>query len=181
MPASLSATDSTAVRARTAKSIASEAQVPSAAPAAARAAAALRVPDKKMVLEENRRERERMQRSALSAESESEFWSTYLKKYAILERSSDYQDYLGVLAQLCRPLPAGAVILDAGCGNGMFGLWVLREAARQKARPASGPPLVYVGLDLTQRGLSDAMSRHVEVRRPAGAGAVATAARHFAR
>jgi len=127
----------------------------------------LRTPDKKLVLEQNRRERERMRRSEKPAESEKEFWSTYLKKYAILERSSDYQEYLQLLVRLCRPLAPGAVVLDAGCGNGMFGLWVLHEAVEHHARIADTEPLVYVGLDLTQRGLTDAMSRHIELRRPA--------------
>ena len=126
----------------------------------------LRIPEKKLVLEENRRERERMRRSEMPAESEKEFWSVYLKKYTILERSSDYQEYLQLLARLCRPLAPGSVVLDAGCGNGMFGLWVLHEAAERRARTAPASPLVYVGLDLTQRGLTDAMTRHVEVRRP---------------
>ena len=127
----------------------------------------LRIPDKKLVLEENRRERERMRRSEMPAESEKEFWSVYLKKYSIMERSSDFQEYLQLLARLCRPLPPGAVVLDAGCGNGMFGLWVLHEAAEHQARTApAARPLVYVGLDLTQRGLTDAMTRHVEVQRP---------------
>lgn len=127
----------------------------------------LRTPDKKLVLDENRRERERMRRSETPAETESEFWSVYLKKYSILERSSDYQEYLQLLGRFCRPLPPGAVVLDAGCGNGMFGLWVLHEAAQRKTRPIPAEPLVYVGLDLTQRGLTDALSRHVAVRPPA--------------
>jgi len=131
------------------------------------AAKVLRTPERKAVLEQNRREREQMRRAEQPAETEKEFWSGYLKKYAILERSTDYQEYLQLLGRLCRPLPAGAAVLDAGCGNGMFGLWVLHETARRKTRTAPDDPLVYVGLDLTHRGLSDAMTRHVEVRRPA--------------
>ena len=132
------------------------------------AAGALRAPGKKEVLDQNRRERERMRRAEQPAETENEFWSGYLKKYPILERSVDYQDYLGLLGRLCRPLPPGAVVLDAGCGNGLFGLWVLHEAAQRKTPTTSADPLVYVGLDLTQRGLTDAMARHVEVRQPSG-------------
>jgi len=129
--------------------------------------AGLSAPDKKLMLAQNRGERERMRRSAMPAESEQEFWSAYLKKYPILERSADYQDYLQLLAQFGRPLPPGALVLDAGCGNGMFGLWVLREARLRQGRDASALPLVYVGLDLTQRGLTDAMTKHVEERRAA--------------
>ena len=131
------------------------------------AAGRLRPPDKKLVLDENRRERERMRRSEMPVESEKEFWSGYLKKYPIIERSSDYQAYLQLLARLCRPLPPGAMVLDAGCGNGMFGLWVLHEADKREPRTAPVEPPVYVGLDLTPRGLTDAMTRHVEERRAA--------------
>ena len=130
------------------------------------AAKALRAPEKKAVLEQNRREREQMRRAEQPVETEKEFWSGYLKKYAILERSADYQEYLQLLGRLCRPLPPGATVLDAGCGNGMFGLWVLHEAAQRKTRTTAADPLVYVGLDLTHRGLDDAMTRHIGVRRP---------------
>ncbi len=126
----------------------------------------LRQPEKRSVLEENRRERERMRCSEMPAESETDFWSGYLKKYTILERSSDYQEYLALLARYCRPVPSGAVVLDAGCGNGLFGHWMLHEAAQSKSSAPPTEPLVYVGLDLTQRGLTDAMTKHLEVRRP---------------
>ena len=49
----------------------------------------------------------------------------------------------------------------------MFGHWVLREAARPTARTTPAEPLVYVGLDLTQRGLHDAMAGHLDLRPPA--------------
>lgn len=131
------------------------------------AAQGWRTPDRRLLMEENRRERERLRQVTTPAESEKEFWSGYLKKYAILERSTDYQEYLAQLARLCRPLPAGAAVLDAGCGNGMFGHWVLREAGRQRSGGPGAPTTVYVGLDLTPRGLADAMQRHVEMQRPA--------------
>jgi SAM-dependent methyltransferase/pimeloyl-ACP methyl ester carboxylesterase len=126
----------------------------------------LAVPNKKLLLEQNRRERERMRRSAAPTESETEFWSGYLQKYSILERSSDYQEYLKLLGRLCRPMRPGALVLDAGCGNGLFGLWVLHEAWKSGELAPPAAPVVYVGLDLTERGLSDAMAKHLDLRRP---------------
>jgi SAM-dependent methyltransferase len=122
--------------------------------------AAVRIPDKKAIVAQNRHERERMRHSEAPAESEAEFWSGYLEKYSVLEKSDDYRGYIELLRRLCAFRP-GAVVLDAGCGNGIFGLWVVREAQLQRrASTARNLPAFYVGLDLTQRGLLDAMTHH---------------------
>jgi len=123
--------------------------------------AGLRVPSKKMIMAQNRREREQMRVSEVPAENEKEFWSGYLKKYSILEKSADYQAYLDLVGRLCRPLRPGALVLDAGCGNGLFGLWVLRDLWQGQVPKEGGEPLIYVGLDLTQRGLADALDNHL--------------------
>jgi ubiquinone/menaquinone biosynthesis C-methylase UbiE/pimeloyl-ACP methyl ester carboxylesterase len=122
--------------------------------------AALKIPDKKVILTQNRQERERMRGLDAPAESETEFWSGYLEKYSVLEKSHDYRNYIELLGRLCAFRP-GAVVLDAGCGNGMFGLWVVREALRQRrVTTARNLPAFYVGLDMTERGLMDAMGHH---------------------
>jgi SAM-dependent methyltransferase len=122
--------------------------------------AALKIPDKKVIVAQNRQERERMRRAEAPLESETDFWSGYLEKYSVLEKSDDYRGYMELLGRLCAFRP-GAIVLDAGCGNGVFGLWVVREAYLQR-RAAAGRnlPAFYVGLDLTERGLQDAMNQH---------------------
>lgn len=123
--------------------------------------ARLAVPDKKLILQQNKQERERLRRSEAPAESEHVFWSGYLEKYSVLEKSEDYRQYMELLGRLCAFRP-GAAVLDAGCGNGMFGRWVLHEAIRQrKVKVASETPSLYVGLDLTERGLTDALGNHL--------------------
>ena len=102
-----------------------------------------------------------MRRSEAPAESETQFWSNYLKKYSILEKSVDYRAYLDLVGRLCGSLRPGALVLDAGCGNGLFGLWILREVWQRHALVAADQPLIYVGLDLTQRGLADALGNHL--------------------
>ncbi|HUJ43817.1 MAG TPA: methyltransferase domain-containing protein [Opitutaceae bacterium] len=119
------------------------------------------VPAKKLILTQNRRERDRMRRAESPTESETQFWSNYLRKYSILEKSVDYRAYLDLIGRLCGPLPDGALVLDAGCGNGLFGLWVLREVWQRHALVPGHEPLVYVGLDLTQRALADALGNHL--------------------
>jgi SAM-dependent methyltransferase len=118
-------------------------------------------PAKKLILAQNRRERDRMRRSESPTENETQFWSNYLRKYSILEKSVDYRAYLDLVGRLCGTLPPGALILDAGCGNGLFGLWILREVWQRHALAPGHEPLVYVGLDLTQRGLADALGNHL--------------------
>ena len=139
-------------------------------------AANLCIPDKKLILAQNRRERDRMRRSESPMESETEFWSKYLQKYSILEKATDYRNYLELVGRLCGPLPPGALVLDAGCGNGMFGLWVLRESWQRQPSASADEPLIYVGLDLTQRGLADALGNHLgwrqKLQQPAKARAV---------
>jgi len=127
-------------------------------------AAQLRVPDLRLVVAQNKRERERLRRSEMPPESETAFWSGYLEKYSVLEKSEDYREYLRLLGRLCAFRP-GAAVLDAGCGNGMFGRWALHEVMRQRqAAPGASPqPSFYVGLDLTDRGLRDAMAGHLQV------------------
>lgn len=139
-------------------------------------AAGLRVPDRKRILAQNRRERARMRRSEAPTESETQFWSGYLRKYSILEKSVDYRAYLDLVGRLCGPLHPGAVVLDAGCGNGLFGLWLLREAWQRRAPAHQEEPLIYVGLDLTQRGLADALQNHSDWRRGLHQTAVARSA-----
>lgn len=128
--------------------------------------ARIEVPDKRLVLAQNKQERERLRRSEMPAESEDTFWSGYLEKYSVLEKSEDYRQYMELLGRLCAFRP-GATVLDAGCGNGMFGRWVLHEAMRQrrvKFGTIDGPSL-YVGLDLTDRGLNDAQGHHLDALR----------------
>ncbi len=118
----------------------------------------------KVVLEQNRIERNRLREFAPDVSDESAFWSNYFDKYKLLERSQAYQEYLDLFGRLLGPFTDGRCVLDAGCGNGLFGLWFVRHVARHQGWRADDLPCVYVGLDLTTRGLSDALSSHVESR-----------------
>lgn len=119
----------------------------------------LQQPDKRVLMQQNRAERDRLRDSVRAPQNETEFWSSYLKKYQTAWKIEDYQAYLGVVGRLLGEIKPREVVLDAGCGNGMFGLWVLR-ALLDHARITEQPP-VYVGLDLTADGLSDAMTTHL--------------------
>ena len=114
--------------------------------------------EKRLVLRQNRVERDRMRDSVKGAEAERDFWSGYLQKYRTVQNIEDYREYVALVGHLLGEIKPGEVLLDAGCGNGLFGFWVLRTLLEQ-AREAEPPP-VYLGLDLTTEGLRQAMALH---------------------
>lgn len=116
-------------------------------------------PDKKMLIRQNKVERERLRRAHPVNESEDEFWGKYLGKYRVMEKMGDYQNYLDLVGGQLGAFKDGEILLDAGCGNGLFGVWVLRELMQRNKRTFQTPPL-YIGLDLTDSGLCDAMEKH---------------------
>jgi SAM-dependent methyltransferase len=95
--------------------------------------------------------------------SETDFWAKYLDKYGYFETVDVYQYYLTMVGDLLGPIRAGEVLLDAGCGNGLFGVWALRRVLEQHKEPLD-PPALYVGIDLTHKGLLDALGKHQQVR-----------------
>lgn len=119
-------------------------------------AVVLSQPDKKMLMQQNRSERDRLRESVKNPDDERDFWAAYLKKYRTVQNIEDYQTYVSLVGRLLGEIKPGAVVLDAGCGNGLFGMWVLRTIL-ENARVSDHPPL-YVGVDLTTEGLRDAMS-----------------------
>jgi SAM-dependent methyltransferase/pimeloyl-ACP methyl ester carboxylesterase len=128
------------------------------------------IPDRRLYLKQNKIERDRYRKANPDVTSETEFWSKYLSKYGYFENVDVYQYYIGLVGGLLGPLKAGDTLLDAGCGNGLFGAWVLRDLVKQKSRMLEPPP-VYVGIDLTNQGLLDAFKRHDQIRREVNAAA----------
>jgi SAM-dependent methyltransferase len=130
---------------------------------------AIVVPDRRLYLRQNRIERERYRQLNPEAMSESDFWSRYLGKYEYFESVDVYQYYISLVGELLGDFRPGETVLDAGCGNGLFGAWALRHALDRQAVPFD-PPLVYVGIDLTHKGLLDALKKHGKIRRDHAAG-----------
>lgn len=125
------------------------------------------VPDKRSFLRQNKLERDRLRRANPDKGTETEFWSQYLDKFEFFESVDVYQYYLNLVGDLLGEFQPGEVLLDAGCGNGLFGVWVLRQLLASQ-EPLPQPPPVYVGVDLTQQGLLDAMQKHGNLRCGAG-------------
>ncbi len=120
-------------------------------------------PDKKMLIAQNRLEREQLKSAQPEEEPESSFWTNYLSKYSILERFEDYQEYLDLLGGLLGEIHSDDMLLDAGCGNGLFGMWVIRDLIEQNRQDGAISPPMYLAIDLTQTGLAEACRRHVDL------------------
>jgi SAM-dependent methyltransferase len=121
-------------------------------------------PDKRILFKQNRIERERLRLAQPIREGEDEFWGKYLGKYRVMEKMDDYQQYLDLVGSQLGTFDDGEILLDAGCGNGLFGVWILRELMQRSRRVFEVPP-VYVGIDLTESGLHDAIDKHCGARR----------------
>lgn len=115
-------------------------------------------PDKRELMRQNRAEREKLRSAAGDSQQERDFWAKYLEKYRLMQQVDDYQNYVSLVGRLLGEIRPADILLDAGCGNGLFGMWVLRTLL-DRARVAEIPP-VYVALDLTVEGLRDALAMH---------------------
>lgn len=117
------------------------------------------VPGKKVILAQNKIERDRLRKAAPLRESEQDFWKTYLDKYNILEAVGDYQEYLELIGRCLGPIEPELIYFDCGCGNGMFGAWCVRDILSRQGGDLQQSP-AYFGLDLTAKGLRDAATKH---------------------
>ncbi|RKX28575.1 MAG: hypothetical protein DRP71_17200 [Verrucomicrobia bacterium] len=123
----------------------------------------VKVPDRRTLFGQNRIERERLRRIKVFEGSETDFWGQYLDKYRVMEKIDDFQGYLDLVGDLMGALEQDDILLDAGCGNGLFGVWVLRDLVQKKAFQDGRRP-VYMGIELTASGLGEAIEKHKTAR-----------------
>ncbi len=123
----------------------------------------LKVPHKRTVISQNKLEREQLRLANPIDHTENEFWTEYLDKYRMLDQVTDFREYMDLVGELLGPVKEGDLILDAGCGNGMYGLSLVRRLIERK-KEEWGKPALYVGVDLTAKGLGDAMEIHTDTQ-----------------
>ncbi|HKW86788.1 MAG TPA: PAS domain S-box protein [Nitrospiraceae bacterium] len=85
-----------------------------------------------------------------------EFWREYLEHLHGLANSPDYWQLLNHIYDLVGRLERGQYILDAGCGNGNFGMFLLLNQAyrRLHTRENEFSPPHYVGVDFIPHAIA---------------------------
>ena len=104
-----------------------------------------------------RLERERARTQHHMAKSETfEFWRDYLDQSQFIVNFSDYWHLLDHIYRLMGNLGENECILDAGCGNGNFGMFLfINESYRLRNSPTTHR-MRYLGVDFVMSGLSQA-------------------------
>jgi SAM-dependent methyltransferase len=99
---------------------------------------------------------------SVSKEEEREFWKTYLDKYSFVINVHDYWNLLDLIYRLLGEPKASEKLLDAGCGLGNFGTFVLLKALYNLQHgPLLDPPKPvydYVGVDFVREGIVGALA-----------------------
>jgi SAM-dependent methyltransferase/alpha-beta hydrolase superfamily lysophospholipase len=122
-------------------------------------------PAKAQLFAQNRLERNRLKQIYAVKESENDFWNGYLGKFGTIEQASVYIDYFEKIGALIGTVKEGDVLIDAGCGNGFFGLCLLHSMESAiGTRVDFARRFVYYGLDLTPGGLMQAYSRQSQIK-----------------
>jgi len=89
------------------------------------------------------------------------FWEKYLTSFNLILKSADFQTLLQTVAKQLGDL-SGARLLDAGCGNGNFGAWLMLAKDYHKSL---NQPLFYVGIDYANAALIEAQKRFQEIQK----------------
>lgn len=122
-------------------------------------------PNLRELARQNQLEKQRLGTlTQVTAEGEQQFWTEYLSSYLMLSKVPDYQRYLSAIQEVLGDIRDGDVILDAGCGVGYFGGWVLAILLnRLKKTGMRFPHYQYIGLDFVQAALDQARGQHENI------------------
>jgi len=116
-------------------------------------------PSRRAIGLQSRLERERARAHHHMAKTDMvEFWRDYLDNFHYIANVSDYWQLLDHIYRMAGSLNGGMRLLDAGCGNGNFGMFLLiNQTYRLRNGAAQGAePIQYVGVDFIQPALANA-------------------------
>jgi SAM-dependent methyltransferase/alpha-beta hydrolase superfamily lysophospholipase/ribosome-associated toxin RatA of RatAB toxin-antitoxin module len=125
-------------------------------------------PSMREIAIQNRIERDRLKKvMPLVWGQEQQFWDRYLFQYQVIQKFPDFKHLLETLVELLALEGPGPLqLLDAGCGVGHFGAWLLGQL-----NGAAGPsPIRYVGLDFVESAVREAQRRHASLAKTGTAG-----------
>jgi len=122
-------------------------------------------PSETALAQQARLERERARlHHEMSHSAAMEFWRDYLDRSHSLVNFSEYWHMLDHVHRLLGPLDNNARVLDAGCGNGNFGMFLLIAASFHSAQLFGHENrLHYIGVDLVPHGLEQAKTNLIRV------------------
>ena len=129
---------------------------------------ALEEPNLKEIGVRIRKEKERNRLlHGVSREDEREFWKSYLEKYSFVINVHDYWNLLDFIYRLLGEPSSEEKILDAGCGIGNYGTFLLLKLIyrlRQNllVRPGS-PAFSYAGIDFVKEAVVEARETHSRI------------------
>lgn len=114
------------------------------------------------------KERNRILRG-ITKEEEREFWKSYLQKYAYVINVHDYWNLLDFLYRLLGEPVSGEKILDAGCGIGNYGTFLLLKLIYRLRQsllvPPGSPFFSYVGIDFIKEAVLEAKETRGRIER----------------
>ncbi|HEY3303549.1 MAG TPA: methyltransferase domain-containing protein [Candidatus Binatia bacterium] len=97
-----------------------------------------------------------------SKAEEREFWKKYLSNFQYIINIHDYWNLLGLIYKLLGSAWPGQKVLDAGCGNGNYGLFLVSKQlyrVSQNVRYLTEPAISYVAADFIQEALHEASKK----------------------
>ncbi len=106
----------------------------------------------------------RQEKMALQAHSHTEvgqdFWDDYLGHFQSVGKCQDYVQLLDHVFHALGPITPGQRILDAGCGNGNAGLYLLESMKNSQNHPSmmSDHSIRYIGIDASSEALARAQA-----------------------
>ncbi|OVE76669.1 hypothetical protein BVX98_05130 [bacterium F11] len=100
--------------------------------------------------------------SNFSKEEEKDFWGDYLRRFHYIYSIADYRSLLDTVYEELGPIKSGDHFLDAGCGNGNFGLWLMMRISEEIKKGGGKKKLAfnYVGGDIVNEALAHARRLH---------------------
>ncbi|HEY6200383.1 MAG TPA: methyltransferase domain-containing protein [Candidatus Binatia bacterium] len=112
-----------------------------------------------------RREKERYRLlRGVNKDDEREFWKTYLEKYSFIINVHDYWNLLDFIYRVVGEPKPGQRVLDAGCGIGNYGTFLLMKhmyRMRQTLSPGvDAAGYAYVGVDFVNEAVAQARRTH---------------------
>jgi SAM-dependent methyltransferase/pimeloyl-ACP methyl ester carboxylesterase len=98
---------------------------------------------------------------AVSKREELDFWKSYLDNYSFVVNVPDYWDLLNLIHYLLEECKPKDRILDAGCGIGNYGTFLLVRLLYQGRQQPMYPPeyqsLYYTGIDFVREAIEHAI------------------------